>query len=91
VGLANVNSATNWAYVLMLHEGRRSLFKIDLSDKMDPVLVFWHEQRNVDSLLYDWNNRLLGATFETNLLGPQYIDARASAINDALTKANPNR
>lgn len=89
--LGNVNSATNWAYMLLLHEGRRSLFKVDLTDKMDPVLVFWHEQRDVDNLYYDWNNRLLAVSFDTNLLGPQYIDARASAINEALTKANPNR
>ena len=89
--LASVDSATNRAYVLMVHEGRRSLFTVDLTDKADPALVFWHEQRDVDTLLYDWNNRLLGASFDTNLLGPQYLDPRASAINDALTKANPNR
>jgi len=72
-------------------EGRSALFKIDLTDQHDPEPVYWHEQRDVAGLLVDSRAKLLGVMFESNVLGPQYIDPRAAAINAALQKSNPNR
>jgi dienelactone hydrolase len=91
VRLATVIPGTTSAYVLMTREGRSALFKIDLTDQKDPEPVYWHEQRDVAGLLVDSRATLLGVLFESNVLGPQYIDPRAAAINAALQKSNPNR
>ena len=62
------------AYTIFDHEGRTALYKIDLTDQRDPELLYWHEQRDVGSYIYDGAGRLLGVSFETSVLGPQYID-----------------
>jgi dienelactone hydrolase len=91
VRLATVIPGTTSAYVLMTREGRSALFKIDLTDQVDPEAVYWHEQRDVSGLLTDSRARLLGVLFDSSVLGPQYIDPRAAAINAALQKSKPNR
>ena len=91
VALAGVIPGTQSAYMVMTREGRRALFKIDLADQKDPEAVYWHETRDIFGPMFDSRQRLLGVAFATSLMGPDYIDARAAAINGALQKSFPNR
>ena len=53
--------------------------------------MYWHEQRDVGTYIYDAAARLLGVGFESNSLGPQYIDPKVAALDTALRKKWPNR
>ncbi len=79
------------AYSIFDYQGHTALFKIDLTDQRDPEPVYWHEQRDVGTYIYDGASRLLGVGFESNALGPQYIDTRMAALDGALRKKWPNR
>lgn len=79
------------AHVIFDHQGHAALFKVDLTDQRDPELVYWHEQRDVGSMIYDGGNRLIGVGFASNAIGPQYIEPKIAAVDEALRKKWPNR
>ena len=91
VSLVGVDAGVPTAYTLMQNDGRRALFKIDLTDKVDPELVYWHAQRDVDGVLRGARSNLLGVSFASSALGPQYFDPRAAALDAALRKSFPKR
>lgn len=91
LGLLPVIPGTLTAHAVMAHEKHTALFKIDLTDAKDPELIYWHESRDIDSVITDSRARLLGVFFESSLLGPQYLDERMAALNAALLKNWPNR
>lgn len=79
------------AHIVFDHKGHAALFKLDLTDQRDPELVYWHEQRDVGTYIYDDTRRLLGVGFESNALGPQYIDPKMAVLDKALRTKWPNR
>jgi dipeptidyl aminopeptidase/acylaminoacyl peptidase len=91
VALISVTPGAPTAYTLMQNEGRRALFKMDLTDKVDPELVYWHAQRDIEGVLRGPRSQLLGVWFASSALGPQYLDPRAAALDAALRKSFPKR
>jgi alpha/beta superfamily hydrolase len=91
IRLGHVIPGEKAAHIVFDHKGHTALFKIDLTDQRDPELVYWHEQRDVGTYIYDAAARLLGVGFESNSLGPQYIDPKMAALDVALRKKWPNR
>jgi dipeptidyl aminopeptidase/acylaminoacyl peptidase len=89
--LLSVTPGEPSAHVLLNHDGRMALYKVDLTDQRDPELVFWHEKLDLSLGLYDGAGKLLGVYFDSNWVGPQYFDTRVQALDTALRKNWPNR
>jgi dienelactone hydrolase len=91
IRLGHVVPGEKSSHMVFDHKGHAALFKVDLTDQRDPELVFWHEQRDIGNAIYDDAARLLGVSFESHALGPQYIEPRVAALDAALRKKWPDR
>ncbi len=84
-------AGTTDAFMLMDHQGRSALWRVDLSDQRDPILELWHEEFNVHDVLRDGDGALMGVRLATSAAGPLYLDGRARKL-DALLRAKwPDR
>jgi dipeptidyl aminopeptidase/acylaminoacyl peptidase len=89
--LLPVIAGSDSAYAILTHGKHNALFKVDLTDQKDPEPVYWHEQRDIDMGIYGPRYELLGVTFESSVIGPQYLDPRAASIDAVLKQNFPNR
>lgn len=79
------------AYMLMDHQGRTALWRIDLTNQRDPVLELWHEEFNVHDTLRDGDGGLIGVRLSTTAIGPIYLHPRARELDLALRARWPHR
>jgi len=82
---------TNSAYAMRNYQGRRALWRIDLTDATEPALVFAHPAADLGRALFTSDNRLLGVSFQTDRPGCYYTDRDAARIYDAVRRALPGR
>jgi len=84
-------AGSNFAYAIRDYQGRRALWKVDLTDAADPQLVFAHPEVDIDGPLFTQDHRLLGVTFETDRPGVYYTDPDTALAYDAIRRALPGR
>jgi dipeptidyl aminopeptidase/acylaminoacyl peptidase len=84
-------AGTDLAYAIRDHDGRRALWKIDLTDTIDPQLVFAHPEVDLDEPIWTTDHRLIGVSFKTDKLGVYYTDPDAALAYDAVRRALPGR
>ena len=82
---------TNFAYATGNHEGREALWKIDLTDQSDAVLVYSHDQVDLGEPLLVSGNRLVGVSFETDKPQALFFDKELDGIYQSLLKGMPGR
>lgn len=80
---------SNFAYAFANKDGRQAVWKIDLTDKRDPELLFSHPDVDVDDPLFSADGRLLGIAYDAERPGAYYSDAHAAAAYAALRNALP--
>jgi hypothetical protein len=84
-------AGTTDAFMLLDHEGRIALWRVDLSDQRDPILELWHKEFNVHDVLRDGDGALMGVRLATSAAGPLYLNGQARKL-DALLRAKwPDR
>ena len=76
---------TNYAYASRDHEGRSALWKIDLADKEDPLLVFASSKVDVVPV-YTPDNRLLAVLPDTGSTDAYYVEPSAEMLGQVLGK-----
>ncbi|HZF17028.1 MAG TPA: S9 family peptidase [Steroidobacteraceae bacterium] len=81
---------TNFAWAIRDKDGSRALWKIDLEDKVDPILVYSKPGVDVSPLLSS-NRELLAVTYEGDESGFFYTDTRAHLIGEMLPRLFPGR
>jgi dipeptidyl aminopeptidase/acylaminoacyl peptidase len=74
---------TNYAYALRDHEGRQALWKIDLSDKEDPQLVFASSRVDVRPT-YTPNNQVLAVLPDSGSKEAYYVEPSAELLGEVL-------
>lgn len=79
-------AGTTDGFMLMDHQGRTALWRVDLTNGRDPTLELWHEEFNVHDVLRDGDGGLMGVRLATSAAGPLYLDGRAREL-DALLRA----
>jgi dipeptidyl aminopeptidase/acylaminoacyl peptidase len=84
-------AGSNFAYAIRDYQGRRALWKIDLTDAVDPQLVFVHPEVDLDEPLWTRDRRLMGVSFETERPGVYYTDPDAARAYDAARRTLPER
>jgi dipeptidyl aminopeptidase/acylaminoacyl peptidase len=84
-------AGTTDAFMLMDYQGRTALWRVDLSDRRDPILELWHEEFNVHDVLRDGDGALMGVRLATSAAGPLYFDGRARELNALLRAKWPER
>jgi dipeptidyl aminopeptidase/acylaminoacyl peptidase len=74
---------TNYAYALRDHEGRGALWKIDLTDKEDPQLVFASSRVDVRPT-FTPDNRVLAVLPDTGSKDAFYVEPSAELLGQVL-------
>lgn len=82
---------SNFAYAKGNDHGRLAIFKIDLADATDPVVVFSHPDVDVDEPLFTRDGRLIGVKYHTERPESYFFDAQVAAAHNALRKALPGK
>jgi len=82
---------TNFAYAIGSDNGRSAVFKIDLTDTTDPVVVFSHPEVDVDTPLFTRDGRLIGVSYETERPGTYFFDPQIAAAYAALRNVLPGK
>lgn len=81
---------TNYAYATKDHEGRQALWKIDLADKEDPVLVFASSLVDVQPV-YTPDNRVLAVLPDSGSKDAYYVEPSAELMGQVLAKLFKDR
>ncbi|HEY6126321.1 MAG TPA: prolyl oligopeptidase family serine peptidase, partial [Steroidobacteraceae bacterium] len=81
---------TNYAYATRDHEGRSALWKIDLADKEDPLLVFASSRVDI-SPVFTPDNRLLAVLPDSGSKDAYYIEPAAELLGEVLAKLFKDR
>lgn len=74
---------TNYAYALRDHDGRQALWKIDLTDKEDPQLVFASSRVDVHPT-YTPDNRVLAVLPDSGSKDAYYVEPSAELLGQVL-------
>ena len=83
--------AENSAYALGVHEGRDSLWSIDLADKREPQLLFHHALVDVGEPILHSDRRLLGVRYDVDRPYVWYADEKLTELISRLDRQFPNR
>jgi len=81
---------TNKAYARGAFEGRSALWEMDLTDKLEPQLVFSHPLVDVEAPLFTPDGRLLGIRYELDRPFIYYTDAKVGSLIKAVNKLRPD-
>ena len=83
--------AENSAYAIGTHEGRDSLWSIDLADKREPQLLFHHSLVDLGEPILHSDRRLLGVRYDVERPYVWYADQKLSELIARLDRQYPNR
>lgn len=86
-----MGAAENAAYALGVHDGRESLWSIDLADKREPQLLFHHALVDVGEPILHSDRRLLGVRYDVERPYVWYADQKLRELIDRLDKQFRNR
>jgi dipeptidyl aminopeptidase/acylaminoacyl peptidase len=81
----------NTAYAVGPHDGRDSLWSIDLSDQRQPQLLFHHALVDVGEPILRNDGRLLGVRYDVERPYVWYADPRMRDVIDRLDRQFPRR
>jgi len=84
-------AGTPFAYATRDHDGRKALWKIDLTDAADPQLVFAHPEVDIGDAVWTRDHRLLGVRFQTDRPDIYFTDPEAARACEAVRRALPGR
>jgi dipeptidyl aminopeptidase/acylaminoacyl peptidase len=74
---------TNYAWATRDHQGRRALWKIDLADKEEPLLVFASSRVDV-SPVYTPDRQVLAVLPDSGSTDAYYVDERSQLMGEVL-------
>jgi dipeptidyl aminopeptidase/acylaminoacyl peptidase len=81
----------NVAYAVGAHQGRDAFWAIDLSDKLEPQLLFNHAVVDVGEPILLTDQRLLGVRYDVERPYVWYTNPKLRELVDKLEKQYPNR
>lgn len=84
-------AGTNFAYATGHHQGRRAVFKVDLTDAADPVVVFSHPEVDVEEPLFTREGLLIGVRYQTERPESYFFDPEIRSVYNAVRKVLPGR
>jgi len=77
------------AYAFGSYQGRRALWRMDLTGKVAPQVEFAHPAVDVEAAWFSYDGRLVGARYDTDRPFLYYIDPKRESIVRAVQKVMP--
>jgi dipeptidyl aminopeptidase/acylaminoacyl peptidase len=81
---------TNRAFATRDHEGRDALWEMDLTDQVEPKLVFSHPQVDAASPIVTPDGKLIGIRYETDRPSVHYTDEATRALVGTIDRLLPS-
>jgi dipeptidyl aminopeptidase/acylaminoacyl peptidase len=86
-----MSSSTHTAYAVGVHEGRDSLWSVDLADRRAPQLLFHHPLVDVGAPILQTDRRLLGVRYDVERPYVWYADPSQRELIEKLEKQFPGK
>jgi dipeptidyl aminopeptidase/acylaminoacyl peptidase len=86
-----MSSGANTAYAVGVHEGRDSLWSIDLADQRAPQLLFHHPLVDVGAPILQTDRRLLGIRYDVDRPYVWYADPAQRELIERLERQFPGK
>jgi len=88
----SVDYERNAVYGFRKRDGRKAVFRMSLDGSLREELVFERPDVDVDSLVHiGRRNRVVGASYATDIRQTHYFDADLAKLRDSLAKALPKQ
>lgn len=84
-------AGSNFAYAIGNDQGRSAVFKVDLTDAADPVVVFSHPEVDVEDPVFTRDGRLIGVRYQTERPESYFFDPGVRAAYNAVRKVLPGK
>ena len=84
-------SGKDLAYAISVHEGRNALWTFDLTDQIEPAVLFSQPRADLVDPLLTNDRRLFGIGYDLEKPAAYYIDESLRAVMDQINRQFPTR